>query len=148
MCLSDSVVVFHVTNNPTLKNVHFWVEEETYCKLAANQVHMLDTCCVVLGDSPSKQLSDYLDMKPTKFAKQVEIVFRNRPVNDFSSSSVENERYELVTDHKIIYSGQDGYPGLNWNSGDCHVWEFKDLTNSHTFKIGYLDDPDEESDSY
>ena len=35
--LSDSVVVAHVTNNPTLKNVRFFIQkEETYFELAAN----------------------------------------------------------------------------------------------------------------
>ena len=53
-CLSDSMVVAYVSNNPTLKNVHFWVEEEeTYLKLAANQVHMLDTCWVMIDESPT-----------------------------------------------------------------------------------------------
>ena len=110
--LSDSEVVAHVTNNPTLKNVSFEVrKEETYCKLAANQVHMLDTCWVFIWKRPSKQLSDYLDM--TKFAKQGEIVFLLKPANEFFSSSVDNERYELVADHKIIKYGQDGYPLLS-----------------------------------
>ena len=137
--LSDSVVVAHVTNNPTLKNVRFGVtvdEEETYLKFAANQVHMLDTCWVLIMDKPSQQLPDYLDM--TKFAKQGEIVFHRKPVNDFFSSSVDNERYELVAGHKIIKPRQDGHPHSDCGS-DYHVWEYKDLTNSHTFKIGHLD---------
>ena len=78
-------------------------------------------------------------MIPTKFAKQVEIVFVRKPVNaDFFSSSVKNERYELVADHKMIKGGQDGHPNTYWLSVDYHVWEYKDLTNSHTFIIGYL----------
>ena len=65
---------------------------------------MLDTCWVLIADEPSKQLSDYLAM--TKFAKQGEIVFGEKPeADDFSSSSVLNERYELVADRKIIKKG-------------------------------------------
>ena len=95
---------------------------------------MLDTCCVEIDERPSKQLSDYLDM--TKFAKQGEIVFLRKPDNDFSSS-VKNERYELVAGRKIIEYWQDVHPHPGFGV-DYHVWEYKDLTNSHTFKIGYF----------
>ena len=65
-------------------------------------------------------------------------MFLDKPVNDFFSSSVVNERYELVADHKIIKEGQDGHPGNGSKyNADYHVWEYKDLTNSNKFKIGH-----------
>ena len=132
--LKDEVVVTYVINNETLKNVSFEVKEETYLKLAANQVKLLDTCSVVIIERPTKQLSDYLDTKPTRFAKRVEITFWGKPINKDFSKGAMNERYQLVVDHKIIKEGEDGHLGV---FGDYHGWEYKDRINLHTLKIGY-----------